>query len=169
MTKWRILPISVLAFVFVMTFATTILHAQDDDSRTGENTVTQDEVNEVASGMFCPICENEPLDTCRASTCQMWRGEIRDMLVEGMTEDEIIDDFIDRFGQRVVGVPEDDGLRLLSFIAPIVVAILALIVGVMTFSRWQQTQRPEMQSATVAGGDDAVDDYRARLEADLNE
>ncbi len=164
-------PTRIVIYVFVLMLSAGVLNAQDDgDTGTGENIVTQDDVNEIASEMFCPICENEPLDTCRATTCQMWRSEIRDMLTQGMSEDEIIGDFIDRFGQRVVGVPEDDGLRLLSFIAPIVVAIFALVVGVMTFSRWQQNQRPEMQTAATSGTDnDVVDDYRARLEADLNE
>jgi len=30
--------------------------------------VTDDDVNDVASQMYCPICEMEPLDTCGATT-----------------------------------------------------------------------------------------------------
>ncbi|MEQ8672029.1 MAG: cytochrome c-type biogenesis protein CcmH [Aggregatilineales bacterium] len=131
--------------------------------------VTSDDVNEVASGMFCPICENEPLDTCRANTCVIWRGEIRDMLEQGFSEQQVVDNFIGRFGQRVVDVPQDDGLRLLTFIGPIVLGLLALIVGIITFSRWRGGDVPPRVTTTSANLDAGNDDYRSQLESDLRE
>ena len=137
----------------------------------GADTVTDDEVNEVASRMYCPICEMEPLHTCRATTCIEWRAEIREQLAEGRTEDEIVNYFVDFYGDRVVGVPEDDGLRLLSFAGPIAMTILAVFVGLWTFNRWQQRNAEiAPMTETSAGGfqpDAETDAYRNRLENDL--
>ena len=77
--------------------------------------ITQDDVDEVASRMFCPICENEPLDQCYNPTCIQWKSEIRDLLAEGYSNDEVITSFVDRYGQHVVGVPQDPCIATLVF------------------------------------------------------
>ena len=50
---------------------------------------TDDDVNEVARQLYCPVCENIPLDTCGTTACEQWRGIIRDKLSEGWIADEI--------------------------------------------------------------------------------
>ena len=46
---------------------------------------SDDDVNEVARQLYCPVCENIPLDTCGTAACEQWRGIIRDKLAEGWT------------------------------------------------------------------------------------
>jgi len=36
-------------------------------------TPSADEVNSIAENMFCPVCENIPLDVCGTEACEMWR------------------------------------------------------------------------------------------------
>jgi cytochrome c-type biogenesis protein CcmH len=48
---------------------------------------TQDEVNAVARKLFCPVCENTPLDVCPTEACQQWRDVIRTKLMEGQSEE----------------------------------------------------------------------------------
>lgn len=161
---WALCLLALFAFALPLSAQETTPEAEPT------RVVTTDEVNVVASGMFCPICENQPLDTCRANTCIIWRGEIRDMLEAGFTEQQIVDNFIGRFGQRVVDVPQDNGLRLLTFIGPIALGILALVIGVVTFSRWRGQSTATIATETSAQNDTAInDDYRSQLEADLRE
>lgn len=131
-------------------------------------TVSDDAVNDVARHMYCPVCENEPLDTCRALNCILWRQEIREQLAAGRTKDEIIDSFVERYGDRVVGIPRDPLLRWLSLLGPVVITALALGVGVRTFLRWRDHQpasvTADVPSGTPSGADDA---YLKRLEDDL--
>ena len=63
---------------------------------------TDDEVNAIAKQLFCPVCENIPLDTCGTEACEQWRGVIRDKLAEGWTEDQIKTYFVDQYGDRVL-------------------------------------------------------------------
>lgn len=136
--------------------------AQDNTPRP----VTFDEVNEVASKMYCPVCENEPLDTCGTTTCIEWRSIIRDQLEAGHTEREVIDYFIANFGDRVVGIPQDSTLRLYALAGPILVTALALGVGLWTFTRWRRRRQvtPTEQPPPAQNEDDP---YRSRLESDL--
>ena len=54
---------TVLLLALLATFA---VYAQDDT--TTVTTATQDDVDEVASSMFCPVCENEYL---QPSICKL--------------------------------------------------------------------------------------------------
>jgi cytochrome c-type biogenesis protein CcmH len=119
--------------------------------------------------MYCPVCENIPLDVCPTAACAEWRGEIRTQLEAGRTEDQIVADFIDRFGERVIGTPQDPTLRALSLVTPWLVGIVALGVGIFTLYRWRrQTANPSVSTVVPAGAAVLSDDeYRARLEQDL--
>ena len=129
-------------------------------------TATYDEVNEVASRMYCPICEMEPLDTCRAQTCIDWRAIIAERLNQGQSEQEIIDYFVSTYGDRVVGIPEDETLRFLSLIGPVVAFATALIIGVMTFLKWRSAKTSvELQAAAPPIANEG--DYRSQVEKDL--
>lgn len=131
-------------------------------------TVSDDQVNDVARHMYCPVCENEPLDTCRALNCILWREEIREQLATGRTKDQIIDSFVERYGDRVVGIPRDPLLRWLSLLGPVLITALALIVGVRTFLRWRDHQPPSGAVDAPSGSPSGVDDaYLKRLEDDL--
>ncbi|MDX1437375.1 MAG: cytochrome c-type biogenesis protein CcmH, partial [Anaerolineales bacterium] len=59
-----------------------------------ESGPTDDEVNAIAKGMYCPVCENIPLDVCPTPACIQWRAVIRDKLAEGWTETQIKDYFV---------------------------------------------------------------------------
>ncbi len=126
--------------------------------------VTTDDVNEIANKMYCPVCENIPLDDCGTAACQDWRDEIRLFLQQGMTEDEIINNFIDRFGDRVVGTPRDPVLRAMSLWTPWILAAIALVVALGTILRRQDGNR----LTEGAKPDGTQDDLRSQLERDLN-
>ncbi len=104
-------------------------------------------------------------------TCVEWKEEIRQQIAQGMSEEEIIDAFVARFGEHVVGAPQDPTLRAISLITPWVAAALAIIIGVWTFIRWRRNHSLDSEFAAVSAstGDTEMDDYRARLEEDLME
>jgi cytochrome c-type biogenesis protein CcmH len=130
--------------------------------------VTFDQVNEIARQLYCPVCPNETLDTCQTQACVQWRDEIRDQLSRGETPQQVIDSFARRYGDRVLGTPQDPTLWALSLITPFLIAGLALVVGVFTFLRWRG--RPRLEPSAPSSPAPAVsDDYRKQLERDLRE
>lgn len=131
--------------------------------------ITDDEVNEIAGKLYCPVCENIPLDACGTAACADWRYEIRLQLEQGMTEQQIIDDFVLRFGDRVVGTPQDPTLRLLSLATPYVALLLAIIATVVALIRL----RKQPDTVTELENDTSEkakpnDHYRDLLEQDLS-
>lgn len=129
--------------------------------------VTDDEVNRVAKGMFCPVCENVPLDVCPTQACIQWRADIRERLAAGWTETEIKTYFAEQYGDRVLAVPPPTGLNLLIYLLP----PLTLALGGWGVWRYLSQRRP----ATPASAPDAApspanpDGYVRRLEEELRQ
>ncbi len=100
--------------------------------------VTDDQVNAISNRLFCPVCENIPLDACGTAACADWRNEIRLFLSQGMTEEEIRANFVARFGDRVVGVPQDPLLRAISVFTPWVLVAIGVFVAGRLFITWRK-------------------------------
>jgi cytochrome c-type biogenesis protein CcmH len=128
--------------------------------------VTADDVHRVAERMYCPVCENIPLDDCGTTTCMEWKREIAIMLSEGWTSDEIVNDFVARYGQHVVGVPHDPTLRALSLFTPIVLVLVAGWFAWRAVAGWQKrADAPVLLDTLPRPSED--NGYRERLERDL--
>jgi cytochrome c-type biogenesis protein CcmH len=125
--------------------------------------VTDDDVNAVASQLYCPVCENIPLDVCPTKACADWREEIRLMLVAGKSEAEIKQYFVDRFGDRVLGAPPARGINWLVYVIPPV----AILGGVLLLYTAFKTWRKAAKSAPAAPASSSDDAYIRKLEAQL--
>jgi cytochrome c-type biogenesis protein CcmH len=154
----RLLVVFKALLIIVLVTAALPGLAQDG----GSIVATDDQVNAIAQKLYCPVCENITLDTCGTAACADWRYEIRLQLEAGRTEQQIIDDFVVRFGDRVVGTPQDPTLRTLSLVAPWVLIGLGLVTALVVMVRMRRGRDVAM-SAPTAGGDR----YRDMLERDL--
>ena len=124
--------------------------------------VTDDEVNRVAKQLFCPVCENVPLDVCPTQACKQWRATIREKLEAGWSEQQIKDYFARQYGERVLAQPSTRGLNIFVWlIPPVLVAVGALVWW--RFLRHVTRARP----AGAAPPPTMDDQYAAQLEQEL--
>ncbi|MBI3159090.1 MAG: cytochrome c-type biogenesis protein CcmH [Chloroflexi bacterium] len=130
-------------------------------------TPSDDAVNAIAKNLYCPVCENVPLDVCPTLACQRWREQIREKLAEGWSEQEILDYFVLQYGDRVLAAPPRRGFNWLIYLAP--PALIAL--GAWTLYRLMGRMRLAAQAAQTARMDarpqHVDDDTLARLEDEL--
>lgn len=124
---------------------------------------TDDEVNAVAHQLYCPVCENVPLDVCPTQACEQWRATIREKLASGWDEVQIKDYFVEQYGARVLATPPPTGLNWLVYILP----PLALVFGaVLLFKAFRTWQNEATQPAGIETGG-VSDPYVARMEEEL--
>lgn len=132
-----------------------------------DNAVSDNAVNRAAQKMYCPVCENIPLDECQTRACVDWKEEIRVQLAAGQSEQEVIESFVRRFGDQVVGVPRDPVLRALTVVVPLLSALLAIAVGASTFIRFGRHQKLTLAQESQSTVGATEEQYRQRLEEDL--
>ncbi|NPA06917.1 MAG: hypothetical protein GXO54_05880 [Chloroflexi bacterium] len=134
--------------------------------------ITDDQVNEVAKELFCPVCENIPLDTCATQACEQWREEIRVMLAAGWTKEQIKEDFALRFGDRVLNEPPPRGLHLLAYVVPPLALAVGIYIMFRSFRSWQSAEAEEAASSVAPEvaerADDVDDEYLRRLDEELD-
>lgn len=159
-------------FILMLIALTSAVWAQDGTPPTptpaAPREVTADDVNRIAKQMYCPVCENEPLDACRTAACQQWRAQIGQMLSDGQTDQQIRDYFVARYGVRVLAQPPATGTTIWLYILPIVGLVVGAVIVVWLMRRMRA--RARLPAASLPGGDAASpsgDEYADRVERDL--
>lgn len=127
-------------------------------------TPSADDVNRVARQMFCPVCENIPLDVCPTEACAKWRETIREKLVAGWSDQQILDYFVAQYGERVLANPSTRGFSVFIWVIP-PVALVAGLVFLWAFFR-RAARRPVPVAATEPPA--PADKYVAQLEKELD-
>jgi cytochrome c-type biogenesis protein CcmH len=126
---------------------------------------SDDEVNAIAKGIYCPVCENTPLDVCPTQVCAQWRELIREQLAMGWSEAQIRQYFVDQYGDRVLATPPARGLNWLVYVIPPIAILSGAFILFRTLRTWIKplpVVDPDVIETTQE-----KDEYVARLESEL--
>ncbi len=127
---------------------------------------TDDDVNAIARELYCPVCENIPLDVCPTQACEQWRATIREKLVLGWSDDQIKDYFVDQYGPRVLAEPPAEGFNTLVYILPPVLFAIGALILYLVMRAWQ-VEPPTTEDKSVSVKNE--DPYIAQLEQELRQ
>jgi cytochrome c-type biogenesis protein CcmH len=172
--KTLLLSLFWLAIIlFVFFFMVSNVFAQEP-TPVDTSGITDDQVNAIAKQLYCPVCENIPLDVCPTQACAQWRDLIREKLAVGWSEKQIKNYFVEQYGERVLGAPPVKGINWLVYIIP----PLALLAGGFILYKALRIREPvESQSASAVSpansveasqtGEQPSEAYVKRLEEEL--
>src|SRR5512140_1550576 len=127
-------------------------------------TPSDDEVNRIAHQLYCPVCENTPLDVCPTEACRQWRDLIRQQLAQGKTEAQIKQYFVEQYGARVLAEPPRSGLNWLAYVLPPLVILAGAYLLLRAMRTWTKATPEE---ARVKEQEPPKDEYVRRLEEEL--
>lgn len=157
---WPFLVLTLLASLLVLLPA--------DLARAQDPTPTDDEVNRIARHLYCPVCENTPLDVCPTEACRQWRDLIRQQLAEGWSEARIQQYFVEQYGARVLAEPPRSGLNWVIYVVPPLFILAGVILLVRSFRSWQTPAAAQPGSAGAQDPPPApADEYVQRMEDEL--
>lgn len=130
-------------------------------------TPSDDEVNAIARQLYCPVCENIPLDVCPTQACAQWRDLIREKLAAGWSEEQIKTYFAAQYGDRVLDQPPRRGLNLLIYILPPLFLLVGafLVYRVLTATRKKEPV-PDTKPPAAPG---EADPYISQIEKELEQ
>lgn len=111
---------------------------------------------EISQKLRCPVCQGENIDESNAPISRDLRLYVRERIVAGDSNDEVIDAVVDRFGEFVLFEPRARGGNLVLWLAGPVMGLLALLVA-WRFLRGRATARPEETPALSQAERDRLD------------
>jgi cytochrome c-type biogenesis protein CcmH len=113
----------------------------------------------LAENLRCLVCQNESLASSHADLAEDLRREVRELMQKGMTDQEIKDYLVDRYGDFVLYEPPLKSTTLLLWLGPFILMLAGM--GILFF---QVNKRRKIDTTTTMNADD-----KARATALLND
>jgi cytochrome c-type biogenesis protein CcmH len=98
-------------------------------------------VYDVASQLKCPVCQGESVANSPALISQQMRAVIRQQLQAGKSEQQVIQYFRTRYGDRILWSPPQQGFTLLAWLAPPAVLLLGALLVFFVLRGWGRAKR----------------------------
>lgn len=122
-----------------------------------------DEALEIGKMLQCPICQNLPVAFSPSQLAGQMREVIRKKLEAGESREQILQYFVDRYGESILFEPPKRGFNLVAWRGPLV-AVLAGAIGLYLLLRsWTRAPLPTTSDDLPPVSDAEVAAYEARL------
>ena len=123
---------------------------------------------DIGNKVSCLCGCQTSLNDCPHQTCAV-KAEmhkiIRTDLAEGKTEPAIVQDLVDRYGERVLAAPPLHGFNLTAWIFPGLGLLIGLFLAITIVRKWR---RPALQAAAPGSSSAPVDDnLRTAVEEEM--
>ena len=115
--------------------------------------VLEERARELSKGLRCLVCRNESIDDSDAPLARDLRLLVRERLVAGDSDDEVIDFLVDRYGEYVLLQPTAGGANLLLWAAGPLMLLVAGGIGFIYLRR--RAQAEEGSQAQLSGEEKA--------------
>ncbi|MFB2531083.1 cytochrome c-type biogenesis protein CcmH [Paracoccus sp. p4-l81] len=149
------------ALTLCLTLAMPALAVQPDEVL--PDPALESRAREISKVLRCPVCQGENIDESNAEVSRDLRLLVRERLVAGDSNTEVVDFVTDRYGDYVLFEPRATGTNLILYAIGPVVGLLALIGGLLFI----RSRRPT--TAAEAAPSALTDEERARLDKIMRE
>jgi cytochrome c-type biogenesis protein CcmH len=135
----------------LLTFALlcSISASAKDAAPLADDPVIEQRLIVISEEMRCLVCQNESLAGSRSDLANDLRREIRILITEGKTDEQIRNFMVERYGDFVLYRPPVKPITWLLWIGPFVI-LLAGIIGLMVYLRRRNKAVP---STTLSEAD----------------
>ncbi|WP_296474102.1 cytochrome c-type biogenesis protein [Roseinatronobacter sp.] len=120
MTLFRLLLATVLIALASPSWAVQPDEILDDP-------VLESRARDISAGLRCLVCRNESIDESNAELARDMRLLVRERLVEGDSDTEVMSFIVERYGEYVLLRPTTDGVNIILWVAAPVLFLIAML------------------------------------------
>jgi len=106
-----------------------------DSGRAFEDPELQERYEDIIAEVRCLKCQNQSIKDSNVFLAADLRREIRRLLSEGKTDDEVFDFLVERYGEFALYSPRKSGKTLILWLAPLVLLAGGALVGFRVIRR----------------------------------
>jgi cytochrome c-type biogenesis protein CcmH len=119
----------------------------------------------IEQQVMCVVCRT-PLAVANGPQADAERRQIRELIAQGKSAQEIKDALVAQYGERVLALPHDDGFNLAVYLVPVAVLAIALALLALALPRWRRHARARAAQPAAATPTLSSEDMR-RLDEEL--
>ena len=108
---------------------------------------------DIAKDLRCAVCQNQPISESNADLARDMRDIVREQIQAGKSREEILNYFVERYGDYVLMNPPRRGPGMIVWLAPLA---LLLVVGVSGFVFLRNRLKPTLPPAPKLSKEDAA-------------
>ncbi len=131
MSILRILPLAALVWVFSVSMP--VLAVEPDEML--DDPALEERAREISAGLRCVVCQNQSIDDSNAQLARDMRVLVRDRLLEGDSNEQVMDYIVSRYGDFVLLEPPVKTSTYVLWFGPVLIVALALLAFVTIFRR----------------------------------
>ncbi|UWQ13437.1 cytochrome c-type biogenesis protein CcmH [Aliiroseovarius sp. M344] len=123
--------------VLALTLAATPVFAVNPDEVLADPAL-EERARNISADLRCVVCRGENIDESNAAIARDLRLLVRERLVEGDSNGEVVDFIVERYGEYVLMKPNSSGANVVLWAAGPALFIAALIAGGLYLRRRSQ-------------------------------
>ncbi len=121
------------------------------------------EAKQLENMIIAPCCWRQPVAAHYSPAADEVRKDVRQKLAAGMTRQAILDEYVARYGEKILSKPPAHGFGRLAYFLPVIVLAAGAAVAVVVIRRL----RPAEAAAPEAVAPPTTAAYSARLDKEL--
>lgn len=160
-----------IAWFFALAAAATL----PAPARAAQESVTPEQIKEVATDLvcLCGSCSRESLATCMCTAFAVPQREaIGRAMAAGQGREQIVEEFVSRFGVMVLSRPPPGGYRIVGWLTPAAILLFGIVVVRSVLVSWRRrAPSPETTASPTSSGpaaDPTGSRYDEQLKRDLD-
>ena len=91
--------------------------------------VLEERARIISKDLRCLVCQNESIDDSNANLAKDLRILVRERLVAGDSDDEVLNFIVERYGEFALLKPKSDGFNLILWLSGPLMLLIALIIS----------------------------------------
>ena len=99
------------------------------------NPALEERARNLSVEIRCLVCQNQSIDDSDAQLARDLRVLVREKITEGMSDDDILEFLVERYGEFVLLRPRFGGHTLLLWALPIVILLIGAFVAYRLFRK----------------------------------
>ncbi len=160
------LPIALAISVFVLWVG--VAHAQSPDPGSTDPRIPaydEEEAQSIDGMLMCPVCPAETIGQAQVEISRQMRRLVREKLSQGVSRQEILDFFEDRYGTNILAAPPKSGVNLVAWVVPVLGMLGALVAGLLVIRSMARQGAREAVNETAM--DEDLAPYLEMIDRDL--
>ncbi len=141
MTAATLIRAAALACALALPVSGPALAVQPDEVL--DDPVLESRAREISRGLRCLVCRNEAIDESNADLARDMRLLVRERLVEGDSDEEVVAFIVDRYGEYVLLQPTMTGSNLALWLAAPAMLLVGGGIAVVYLRRRKARPEPE--------------------------
>jgi cytochrome c-type biogenesis protein CcmH len=122
--------------------------------------------NDIEAELMCDTC-NVPLNIAESTRADQERRQIRRLIAQGKTKQQILDAFVAEYGPNVLADPTKGGGSAAVWAVPVGILAVAALAIALLLPRWRRRRAAETSAASDASDPPLSQDDEDRLRRDL--